>query len=86
MGCINFEDHALLKRQQVGKNMNEMGGMFKDKKKQGNYWKQFPFVPRSCAHLRSFGVHNNKTVESAIEKLQKIRKEKEVHRNEHRRR
>jgi len=37
MGCINFEDHALLKRQQVGKNMNEMGGMFKDKKKQGNY-------------------------------------------------
>jgi hypothetical protein len=69
MGCINFEDHALLKKQWVGKNMNEMGGMFKDEKKQGNCWKQFPFVPGSCARLQSFGIHNNMSVESAIEKL-----------------
>ncbi len=39
MGRINFEDHALIKRWQVGKKMNVMGGMFKDKKKQGNRWK-----------------------------------------------
>jgi hypothetical protein len=30
---INFEDHALIKRWWVGKKMNAMGGMFKDKKK-----------------------------------------------------
>jgi hypothetical protein len=33
MGCINFEDHVLNKRQWVGKKMNAIGGMFKDKKK-----------------------------------------------------
>ncbi len=32
MGCINFEDHVLIKRQWVGKKMNVTGGMFKDKK------------------------------------------------------
>jgi hypothetical protein len=32
MGHINFEDHALIKRQRVGKTMNVMSGMFKDEK------------------------------------------------------
>jgi len=36
MGHINFEDHALIKRCQVGKKMNVMGRTFKDEKKQGN--------------------------------------------------
>jgi hypothetical protein len=35
MGFINFEDHVLIKRQQVDEKMNVMRGMFKDKKKQG---------------------------------------------------
>jgi hypothetical protein len=34
MGHINFEDYALIKRQHVGKKMNEMGRMFKDEKKE----------------------------------------------------
>ncbi len=35
MGCINFEDHALIKRKQVDEKM--MGGMFKDEKKRSNH-------------------------------------------------
>jgi hypothetical protein len=34
----------------------------------------------------SYGVHKNMSVESAIEKLQIVRKEKETHNSEHRRR
>jgi hypothetical protein len=33
MGCINFEDHALIKRWWVDEKMNVTGKMFKDKKK-----------------------------------------------------
>ncbi len=32
-GRINFEDHALTKRQQENEKMNMMGGMYKDEKK-----------------------------------------------------
>ncbi len=32
MGHINFEDHALIKRWQIAKKMNVMGGKFKDEK------------------------------------------------------
>jgi hypothetical protein len=70
MGCINFKDHALIKRWWANEKLNVTGGMFKDKKKWGNRRKQFVFVVRSCARFQSFGVHNNMTVESAIEKLQ----------------
>jgi hypothetical protein len=33
--------------------------------------------------FQSFGVHRNMSVESAIEKLQQIAREKEAHRSEH---
>jgi hypothetical protein len=33
MGHINFEDHALIKRQWAYEKMNMTGGMFKDMKK-----------------------------------------------------
>jgi hypothetical protein len=33
MGHINFEDHALIKRYQVGKKVNAMNRMFRDEKK-----------------------------------------------------
>jgi hypothetical protein len=36
MGCINFEDHALIKRCWVDEKMNVMSGMFKDKKKRND--------------------------------------------------
>jgi hypothetical protein len=37
MGCINFKDHALIKRWWVDEKMNVTGGMFKDEKKWGNH-------------------------------------------------
>jgi hypothetical protein len=72
MGCINFEDHMLIKRQWVDEKMNVMGEMFKDEKKRGNCQKQFAFVTRSCVHFWSFRVHNSMSAKSAIEKLQQI--------------
>jgi hypothetical protein len=33
MGCIYFDDHALIKRWQVDEKMNVTNEMFKDKKK-----------------------------------------------------
>jgi hypothetical protein len=33
MGYINFEDHALIKKQWVSKKINAMGGKLKDVKK-----------------------------------------------------
>jgi hypothetical protein len=35
MGCINFKDHALIKRQQPHEKMNVTNEMFKDEKKMG---------------------------------------------------
>jgi hypothetical protein len=32
MACINFEDHALIKRRWADVKMNVTGGMFKDRK------------------------------------------------------
>jgi hypothetical protein len=84
MGHINFEDHVLIKRWKVAKKMNVMGKKFKDKKKWGNHKKQFAFVVGSCVHFLSSRVHNNMSAKSAIEKLQKIVKEKEAQKSEHR--
>ncbi len=78
MGSINFEDHALIRRWWVDKKMNVTSGMFKEKKKWGNYREQFVFVARSCAHFWSFGIHSNMNAKSAIENLQQITKEKEA--------
>jgi hypothetical protein len=47
-----------------------MGGMFKDMKKRDNRRKQFAFIVGSCVCFQIFRVHNNMSVESAIEKLQ----------------
>jgi hypothetical protein len=44
------------------------------------------FVVGSYAHFLSFGVHSSMSVESVIEKLHQISKEKEMHMSEHRRR
>jgi len=61
MGCINFEDHALIKKRHAYEKMNVTGEMFKDEKKWGNCRKQFAFI---------IGIHSTMSVESAIEKLQ----------------
>ncbi len=57
--------------------MNVTCEMFKDEKTWSNCQKQSTFVVGSCAHFQSFEVHNNMSVESAIEKLQPIAREKE---------
>jgi len=36
MGRINFENHALIKKQRVDEKMNVTSEMFKNEKKQGN--------------------------------------------------
>jgi hypothetical protein len=43
-------------------------------------------VVGSSTHFQGFRVHNNMNANSAIEKLQRIAKEKEAQRNEHRQR
>jgi hypothetical protein len=48
MGCHNFEDEALIKRQQASQKMNGMGKKLKDENKQSNHRKLFSFVVRSC--------------------------------------
>jgi hypothetical protein len=53
-------------------------------KKWDNNRKQLTFVVGSCVCFSSLGVHNSMSVESEIEKLQKIIKEKEAQMNEHR--
>jgi len=58
--------------------MNATSGMFKAKKKCGNYQKQFMFVARSCAHFQNYGVCSSMTTKSAIEKVQIIAREKEA--------
>jgi hypothetical protein len=55
-----------------------MGEKFKDEKKWSNHQKQFAFVVGSCARFQNFGVHSNMSVDSAIEKLQIITKEKKT--------
>ncbi len=39
MGCINFEDHVLIKRWRVNEKMNVTGRKFRDEKKGGNHRK-----------------------------------------------
>jgi hypothetical protein len=63
--------------------MNVTSEKFKDKKKGGNHQKLFLSVTRGYEHFRSFGIHSNTSVENAIEKLQKITKEKEAQKSKH---
>jgi hypothetical protein len=44
------------------------------------------FVARSCVFFQSSRVHSSISAESVIEKLQKITKEKEAQKNEHKQR
>ncbi len=68
MGRINFKDEALIKNKWVGKKMNMMGGMFKDKNKRGNHWKLFLFIVGNCECFQGFGIHKSMNAESAIKK------------------
>jgi hypothetical protein len=51
MGCINFKDHALIKRWREDEKMNVTSKMFKDEKKRGNNQKKFAFIARTYARF-----------------------------------
>jgi hypothetical protein len=61
-----------------------MGRKFKGEKIWGNCQKLFLFVVKSCECFWSSKDHKNMSVESMIEKPQKITKEKELQKSEHR--
>lgn len=55
-------------------------------KKRHNHWKSFLLIVGSCECFWSFGENRSMSAKSAIEKLQKIAKEKDVQKSEHKRR
>jgi hypothetical protein len=63
--------------------MNGTCEKFKDKNKQSNRRTLFSFVARSCVCFWSSRIHRSISVESAIEKLHRVAKEKEAQKNEH---
>ncbi len=52
-------------------------------KKRGNHQKLFSSIAGSCEHFQSSRIHSSMNVENAIEKLQRITKEKETQKSEH---
>jgi hypothetical protein len=66
--------------------MNGTSGRFKDKNKRSNCRKLFSFITRKNVHFRSFEVCINMSVEGTIEKLQRLAREKEAQRSEHKQR
>jgi hypothetical protein len=48
MGCHNFKDEGLIKRQWAGQNMNGTGGKFKDENNRNNHRKLLSFIVKSC--------------------------------------
>jgi hypothetical protein len=57
--------------------MNGLGKKLKDNNKQSNHRMLISFVIKSCVCFQSFGVHISMNAESAIEKLQKVARDKE---------
>ncbi len=48
IGCINFEDHALIKKQHACEKMNLMGKKLNNQKNRCNHQKWFSFLAKSC--------------------------------------
>ncbi len=59
---------------------------FQGHEKNSNCQSLFSFTTESCVCVQSSRMHKNMNVESTIEKSQKIMREKEVQKNEHRQR
>ncbi len=60
-----------------------MDEKLKDKKKRSNRQILFSFTAKSCVYFQSSKMHRNMNAESAIEKLQKVIREKEMQKSEH---
>jgi len=65
MGCINFEDHVLIKKQWADEKMNVTGEMFKDEKKK--------VTNESSLHLLLEVVCIFEVLEFTIRKMQKMK-------------
>jgi hypothetical protein len=50
---INFEDDELIKRWQIGQEMNVMNGKFTNENKWSNHKKLFSFATKSCVYFWS---------------------------------
>ncbi len=77
MGCHNFKDEALIKRQRASQKMNGTSGKLKDENKQNNHQKLFLFSTISYVCFRTSRVHRSMNAKNMIEKLQIIAREKE---------
>jgi hypothetical protein len=60
-----------------------MGGKYKDRSKQSNHFSLFLFVAGSRVFSRSSRIHKRMSLKNVIKKLQKLAKEKETQRSEH---
>ncbi len=69
MGCVNFEDRALIKKWQVGKKMNVTGEMFMDEINEVIVESNLRLLLEVVSVFQSFGAHSNKNAKNAIEKL-----------------
>jgi len=61
-------------------------GSSRTKKKPSNHQKLFSSFAGSCEHFQHFGIHSNISTKNVIEKLQRIAKEKEAPKSEHKQR
>lgn len=81
----NFKDKELFKRWRAAQKKNKMGKKLMDKNKQGNCYKSFLFPTRGHAFSWSYSVRRKMNAESVIDKLQRVAREKEAQRLDHRR-
>lgn len=84
MGHHSFNYRGLIKRKWVTQKTNKMGRKLMDKNKQGNFRMSFSVVARGCVFSRSYSAYKRMNVKSVIEKLQRVAREKETQRLEHR--
>jgi hypothetical protein len=85
IGHHNFKDRVLIKRWWATHKINKMGKNLMDEKK-GNRWKSFSVVVGGRVFSQNYNVHTRMNVENTIKKLQRIAREKEAQRFEHRQR
>ncbi len=74
----NFKDRELIKRQWATQKTNKMDEKPMDENKQSNRCMSFLFPTKGHVFSQSYNVHWIVNVESAIEKLQRVAREKEA--------
>ncbi len=84
MGCHNFEDEVLIKKQWASQKMNVMDGKLKDKKNRIIIETYFCLLSEAMC-FQSSKIHISMNAKTTIEKLQRVVREKETQKSEHRR-